>query len=105
MDLDLQRKQQKQKKSLLPTLFLHVPDPLNCQGNERYGDLARPCGNTALTGFGGHIIVHDGGRGFVEGVELFRMGQTTVLGRYPIHFHLLGDCPECYFKRSSVHRS
>jgi cell migration-inducing and hyaluronan-binding protein len=28
-----------------------------------------------LTGYGGHIIVHEGGKGYVEGVELYRMGQ------------------------------
>lgn len=34
------------------------------------------------------------------------MGQTNVLGRYPMHFHILGNgCAGCYFKRSSVHRS
>jgi hypothetical protein len=46
-----------------------------------------------------------GGVGFVEGVELFRVGQTNVRARYPMHFHLLGECPTCYFKDSSVHRS
>lgn len=51
-------------------------------------------------------MIHTLGKGYVEGVELFRMGQTNVLGRYPIHFHLLqDDCPGCYFKDSSVHRS
>ena len=34
------------------------------------------------------------------------MGQTNLLGRYPMHFHLLGDsCSDCYFRDSSVHRS
>jgi hypothetical protein len=33
------------------------------------------------------------------------MGQTNVLGRYPLHFHLLGDCPQCYFRQLSVYRS
>ena len=83
------------------------PDPLNCvQSLSNYGDKARPCPNTSLTGYGGHIIVHQGGKGYVEGVELYRMGQTNVMGRYPMHFHLLGsDCSDCYFRDSSVHRS
>ena len=82
------------------------PDPLDCSGEAyNYGDRSRPCPNTELSGYGAHIMVHGGGRGFVEGVELFRVGQTNVLGRYPMHFHLLGDCPECYFRDSSVHRS
>ena len=78
---------------------------IKCSGRWIHGNTDEPCPNTGLTGFGGHIIIRDGGRGYVEGVELFRMGQTNVLGRYPIHFHLLDDCPECYFRDSSVHRS
>ena len=89
------------------------PDPLNCKGNgkahqgdSRYGDRSRPCAKTQLTGYGGHVMIHHMGVGFVEGVELFRMGQTNVLGRYPMHFHLLEKrCPGCYFRDSSVHES
>jgi hypothetical protein len=34
------------------------------------------------------------------------MGQTNVIGRYPMHFHVLGDnCRDCYFRDSSIHRS
>lgn len=80
-------------------------NPVKCSGRNIMGNSDQPCPNTGLTGFGGHIIVRDGGRGFVEGIELFRMGQTNVLGRYPMHFHLLKDCPECYFRDSSIHRS
>lgn len=50
-------------------------------------------------------MVTGAGKLFVEGLELFRMGQTNVLGRYPMHMHLLGNCPTCYFKDSSVHHS
>jgi hypothetical protein len=64
------------------------------------------CPDEYLTGYGGHVMVHNGGVGYVEGVELFRMGQTNVLGRYPMHFHVLGDaCPGCYVKDSSIHES
>jgi hypothetical protein len=64
------------------------------------------CPDTYLTGYGGHVVIHDGGVGYVEGVELHRMGQTNVHGRYPMHFHLLGDgCLDCYFKDSSIHQS
>jgi hypothetical protein len=84
------------------------PDPLNCTITENrylYGSTSQPCPNTELTGFGGHIMIHDKGRGHVEGVELVRMGQTNVIGRYPFHFHLLGECPECYFRDCSIHHS
>jgi hypothetical protein len=73
------------------------PDPLTCNYTESP--------DKELTGFGGHIMVTLGGVGRVEGVQLYRMGQTNVLGRYPLHFHLLGDCPQCYFRQSSVYRS
>jgi len=81
------------------------PDPLTCTGDWRFGDNQSPCPDKDLTGFGAHVIVHEGGVGQVEGIELRRVGQTNFLGRYPIHFHELGDCPSCYFKDSSVHRS
>ena len=81
------------------------PDPLTCTGKNNFGDNSSPCGDKELTGYGGHIMVHGDGKGYVEGVELYRMGQTNLLGRYPMHFHILEDCPECYFRYSSVHRS
>lgn len=39
-------------------------------------------------------------------IELHRMGQTNILGRYPMHFHLLGNrCEGCYLRDSSIHCS
>jgi hypothetical protein len=55
-------------------------------------DQQRPCPNTELTGYGGHIMVHNDGRGYVEGVELYRMGQTNVLGRYVSRLFVLFIC-------------
>jgi len=82
------------------------PSSGGCTGGWIFGDRGRPCENKDLTGYGGHIMVREGGVGYVEGVELYRMGQTNVLGRYPMHFHVLGDdCPGCYFRDSSVWRS
>jgi G8 domain len=86
-------------------------DPGNCKDPEYdssstyYYQTTQPCMNKELSGFGGHIRVEGKGIGQVEGVELYRMGQTNVRGRYPMHFHLLGSCPTCYFKSSSIHRS
>lgn len=83
------------------------PDSLNCQSSySRFGDRGAPCPYKELTGYGGHVMVHTGGKGFVEGVRLFRMGQTNVLGRYPMHFHRLeNNCPGCYFRESSIESS
>ncbi len=58
------------------------------------------------TGFGGHIMVHFGGKAYISGVELYRMGQKAILGRYPFHWHLVknGGAGQ-YFKNNSVHKS
>eukprot|EP01113_Clastostelium_recurvatum_P030352 TRINITY_DN3679_c0_g2_i2.p1 TRINITY_DN3679_c0_g2~~TRINITY_DN3679_c0_g2_i2.p1 ORF type:complete len:910 (+),score=157.18 TRINITY_DN3679_c0_g2_i2:178-2907(+) len=73
-----------------------------------------PCEKTWLTGFGAHVII-DGSQGTkptarLSGVELFRVGQTNVIGRYPIHYHMLGDVTPSNYKNhyvqdSSVHDS
>lgn len=64
------------------------PDTTGGCGTPYYhhGSIYKPCERKYTTGFGGHIMVHNGGKGYVEGVELFRMGQTNVLGRYPFHW-------------------
>jgi len=87
------------------------PDPLTCKTDpslpqwDFFYDLPHPCMDKETTGYGGHVIVQNGGLGRVEGIELYRMGQTNVMGRYPMHFHMLQNCPACYFRHSSVHRS
>jgi len=56
-------------------------------------------------GFGGHIMVHTSGIARIEGVELYRMGQKKVLGRYPFHWHLVADASASYFNNNSVHHT
>ena len=57
-------------------------------------------------GIGGHIMVTAGGQALLDGVELYHMGQRGEMGRYPIHWHLLGDLARGqYLKNSSVHSS
>ena len=41
----------------------------------------------------------------ISGVEFTRMGQTGLMGRYPVHFHLVGNAKGAYVKNSSVHDS
>jgi len=89
-----------------PTSEPTDPDTGDCTGNWHFSSNFAPCPYTYTTGFGGHIMVHSGGKGYLEGVELYRMGQTNVLGRYPFHFHILGnECSDCYFKGNSIHNS
>ena len=57
-------------------------------------------------GFGGHTMAMNGGALNVEGAELYRMGQKSILGRYPIHWHLLTDKAQGqYVRNSSIHHS
>ena len=53
--------------------------------------------------FGGHIMAMPSSHMYVEGVELFRMGQNLTLARYPIHWHLVGDANGQYIKNASIH--
>jgi len=63
-------------------------------------------GGSVTNGFGGHMMIHFGCKAFIDGVELFRMGQKAELGRYPFHWHLVknGGAGQ-YFKNSSIHTS
>ncbi len=41
--------------------------------------------------YGGHIKVQNPGEGRFSGAAGDNLGQLNVLGRYPFHFHMLGD--------------
>jgi hypothetical protein len=62
-----------------------------------------PCSSAFLTGFGGHLLL--GGEAHISGVEFWRMGQTNVLGRYPVHFHRNAFGDRSYVTDSAVHHS
>jgi G8 domain len=55
--------------------------------------------------YGGHIMAFGGGKMYISGVELNRMGQYMHLARYPVHWHLLGDAKGEYIQNSSIHDS
>ena len=59
--------------------------------------------------FGAHLMLHSPGHetviGRLDNVEFHRVGQAFNLGRYPVHFHMIGEVSESYIKRCSVHRS
>jgi cell migration-inducing and hyaluronan-binding protein len=56
-------------------------------------------------GFGAHTMIMEGGIARIEGVEFTNVGQRKRLRRYPVHFHMDGDAPGSYLKRSSIHHS
>ena len=41
----------------------------------------------------------------IEYVEFYNVGQAFQLGRYPIHFHLIGAVTESYIKGNAIHQS
>jgi hypothetical protein len=58
------------------------------------------------TGFGGHIMAMPGTMLKADNIELYRMGQQAKLGRYPWHWHSLGDGGQGqYLQNSSIHHT
>ena len=66
-----------------------------------------PCADEALDGDGGHILAEGSEANLhLENVELFRMGQTNVRGRYPVHFHMMGEAQgRASVRQCAVHHS
>jgi cell surface hyaluronidase len=56
--------------------------------------------------FGGHVMVMTGSQAVVDSVEFVNMGQENKMGRYPIHWHLMGDTSRGqYVRNSSIYNS
>jgi cell migration-inducing and hyaluronan-binding protein len=56
-------------------------------------------------GIGAHMMVMNGGHAVVDAVEFFRVGQMGALGRYPFHWHHMGDVTGQAITNSSIHES
>ncbi len=54
---------------------------------------------------GAHVMVTHSGSAQVDGVEFTRVGQLGRMGRYPFHWHLVGDASGQFIRNSSIHRS
>jgi len=53
-------------------------------------------------------MIRDVLRCWINGAEFNNMAQKGVLGRYPVHFHLMGDPSmngQAYLIDSSIHHS
>lgn len=57
---------------------------------------------STTTRFGGHIMIMEGGAARIDGVQLRRLGQFDRIGRYPVHYHLLGATSNQFVSNSSV---
>jgi hypothetical protein len=59
--------------------------------------------------FGAHIMLHSPGNesliGKIEYVEFTDVGQAFQLGRYPIHFHMIGTVHNSYAKGNAIHQT
>ena len=56
--------------------------------------------------YGAHIMIHSPGDesciGRIENIEFFNVGQAFKLGRYPIHFHMIGTVHQSYVRNNAV---
>lgn len=59
--------------------------------------------------YGAHIMLHSPGdqslTGRISYVELAQVGQAFQLGRYPIHFHMIGTVHGSYIRGNSIHHT
>jgi len=57
--------------------------------------------------YGAHIMLHSHGDesviGRIQYCEFFNVGQAFKLGRYPIHFHMIGNVTKSIVKGNSIH--
>jgi hypothetical protein len=59
--------------------------------------------------FGAHFMIHshgdDSSVARISNCEFRRVGQAFNLGRYPIHFHMIGKVTKSYAKNNAVHHT
>ncbi len=61
--------------------------------------------NSENTKFGGHIMIMAGSSIYMDGAQLYRMGQEGIIGRYPFHWHKCRNVNGQYIKNTTVERS
>ena len=60
---------------------------------------------SSSTKLGAHVMIMGNAEAYFNGVELYRVGQSKKIARYPFHWHMRNDADGQYFKNSSVHQS
>jgi len=64
---------------------------------------------SAVNKYGAHIMLHSIGDdsviGRIEYVEFYNAGQAFKLGRYPIHFHMIGNIHKSQVIGNAVHQT
>ena len=68
-------------------------------------DELNDCEDIDFDNFGGHTKAISGFKAYnIIGAEIMNMGQMTVLGSYPIHFHMCADTGRgSVIKQNSIH--
>jgi hypothetical protein len=62
-------------------------------------------GDSGSTQFGGHVMSMATSKVFMSAVGFNRMGQKGLLGRYPFHWHLVGNGAGQFVTNSSISES
>ncbi|BCE00022.1 G8 domain-containing protein [Marinicellulosiphila megalodicopiae] len=55
--------------------------------------------------YGGHVMVMINSQAYLSGVEMDRMGQYGLKGRYPFHWHMVQDATGQFIKNSVIKNS
>ena len=58
--------------------------------------------STSSNGFGGHLIIFAGGTARIEGASFTSMGQSGLVGHYPVHWHMAGDVTGQYVRDVAI---
>ena len=65
--------------------------------------------DSVVSKYGAHIMLHSPGDNSLTGrisyIELTQVGQAFQLGRYPIHFHMIGTVHGSYIKGNAIHHT
>ena len=66
-------------------------------------------GTSATNKYGAHIMMASPGDesviGRIENCEFTDVGQAFKLGRYPLHFHMIGTVTKSYIKNNAIHQT
>ncbi len=61
--------------------------------------------DSATTQFGAHVMIMITAKAFFSDVGFYRVGQKSILGRYPFHWHEAGDITGQFISNSSIQDS
>ena len=61
--------------------------------------------DSSQDGYGGHTMVMNGAEMHIDGAEFTQMGQKGLLGKYALHWHMLGDATGQYVTNTSIHET